>query len=1029
MMKRRILAMLLAVALACTLLPTAALAADPTPTPDPNIIEYEVTGGKILLDKTTKHIVGCSGNPTEVIIPGKIENIEVTGIDKTAFNGKTSLKSIIIPESVTSIEKNAFAQCSGLEYAMVLGNNLSTIPEGTFANCASLNRFIGNVKTIESNAFSGCPNLTSVIIPGERAGTGVSIEPAAFTRCPKLANVYIAGKYDENSFTGVGFIGCAIQIIHVSGEFPKGAREGLFGKGTNVVAHLTTNAYLDQRAPSCEAEGYIEPVCSCSTKDCTFNSLSIPKAPLPKLPHTETETSTDPDPVPNAKDICTDITVTINKECTVCGTKWEVKELLKAEGTHQYEYDTDWTVIQEATCAQYGVQVYSQTCKICGIVRPSDEEKKTLAETYLTYLTLMEAKNPTTRDAVDDTQEKINEALKALEDKGYAEADASGDLKPAHIEKIDKTTDHKKNEGDTYTDFIGFVDPDKSNCETGGLATVKFECIVCHEEFEVTNYMIEAGKHLPDQDYSPTDDEIKDAGINPDDIKEPTCTEGGNAVWRCSLCGTIYLEKGAGPLGHSWKKDKTTHAATCTEDGYEFVECERCGEKKDEKVLPAPGHKPKEGSEKEDPDNPPTDPTCTESGLKAYTAQCETCGEDYYIEEVLPALGHDPGDLDESSRVETKAPTCTEEGEETYTSTCKRCDVKTEFSFPIPALGHEYPDEWTPTSDGGKQRTCKREGCGHVQKLNSNGELVDPDDPSDPDTDDEDDPDALYSVRLSSISNGSVVRSVSSAKAGESVTLTAYANAGYELNTVSVRDADGNPVNLTYDGENRYTFKMPSMRVTVYAEFSKAYSSSPTGSGSGASSSSSQGNNSSSSSGSGIPVNRPTPHAAAAGQIYYDVPSNHWASGEIAWAYQSGFMGGTNAGAFVPDGRITNQQMWLVLARVTGNHPASMAEARQWAIQNAVAEGANPNVSVTRQQMVIALYRCTALLGRSTASHGSLAGYVDSKTVPNAARNAMTWAITNGIISGTADKRLNPSGTITRAQFAVILYRYYRQIM
>lgn len=1017
MMKRRILAMLLAVALACTLLPTAALAADP--------VEYKVTGGTILFNEATSTITGYTGSPTKVVIPSKIGQTEVKVIGKGAFKNCSSITEVTLFKNIKTIDESAFENCVNLVSVSILAETpLELVGKKAFAFCNELKTFVCAVKKIGQSAFSNCEKLTTVIILDALEEIGDNV----FVDCKALKNVFLAGdviwdKTGDNIFTGDS----QITTVHMSGFSSENVRNRILKSTNNAVEHTNALAEYIIQSPDCKKTGYIKASIPCKEADCSFDKIDLK---FPASNHSWVSISSDPPNPPNPKDTCETMTVKYHKKCSVCGEEQDIEETIVGEAPHTPKYDPTMTDIKAATCAQLGVKINLKKCDVCSKELLSDEEKKTLAETYLTYLTLMEAKNPTTRDAVDDTQEKIDEALEALKDKGYAEEDStSGELKPVHIEKIEKTTEHKRNEGDTYTDFIGFVDPDKSNCETGGLATVKFECIVCHEEFVVTNYMIEAGKHVPDQDYSPTDDEIKDAGINPDDIKEPTCTEGGNAVWRCSLCGTIYLEKGAGPLGHSWKKDKTTHAATCTEDGYEFVECERCGEKKDEKVLPAPGHKPKEGSEKEDPDNPPTDPTCTESGLKAYTAQCETCGEDYYIEEVLPALGHDPGDLDESSRVETKAPTCTEEGEETYTSTCKRCDVKTEFSFPIPALGHEYPDEWTPTSDGGKQRTCKREGCGYVQKLNSNGELVDPDDPSDPDTDDEDDPDTLYSVRLSSISNGSVVRSVSSAKAGESVTLTAYANAGYELNTVSVRDADGNPVNLTYDGENRYTFKMPSMRVTVYAEFSKAYSSSPTGSGSGASSSSSQGNNSSSSSGSGIPVNRPTPHAAAAGQIYYDVPSNHWASGEIAWAYQSGFMGGTNAGAFVPDGRITNQQMWLVLARVTGNHPASMAEARQWAIQNAVAEGANPNVSVTRQQMVIALYRCTALLGRSTASHGSLAGYVDSKTVPNAARNAMTWAITNGIISGTADKRLNPSGTITRAQFAVILYRYYRQIM
>ncbi len=1048
MMKHRILAMLLAVALACTLLPGVALAVDPNAP-----IEYEVPGGKILLDKSSGEITGCSGSPTNVIIPAAIEGIQVKKIADAAFAQKASLKSMILPEGITIGEK-AFAQCTGLEYVIILGENgVNKIQKGTFANCNSLSRFIGHVDIIETDAFAGLPNLTTVIIPGDWKATGITIQRAAFSACPKLTNVYIAGKYDGSTFTTPGFIGCSVNVIHVNGEFPKAAREGLFGKGTTVTAHTITNAYIDQRASSCTEAGHIQPICSCSeikTENeteiyCSFNNLDIPKITLPVLEHRWEFQKADPDlgPAFDTDTICADIDVMNYYKCASCAKDEERKVVIVATGAHDFDYAADATAIQEATCAQFGVEIHMQTCQACKLVRPDEADQKILAETFLKYLELTASTQvppdtgvtpplgPTTRDTVNATEEAIKEALETMKKLGYADEDpATNELKPVYIDKIDKTDNHKWNKDDGF-DRIESVE-EGFDCTKGGKAAVIFKCTICGSDIEVEDFLIEAGAHIPDLENPPTPEEIEKAGIK-DEVHEPTCTEGGNAARRCKVCEAIYVEMDASAAGHDWEEEKVD--PTCTEDGYKVNICKRCGVKEAKDVIPALGHEIKEDTKELDEEKS-IEPTCTESGVDAYSAVCERCGE-FHIEEVLPALGHEPGELDESTRKVTKEPACIEEGEETVTATCTRpnregkpCGEVTEFTFPLPALGHDYPDEWTTTSDGGKQRTCKREGCGNVQKMNANGELVDPDAPTTPD-DEEEDPNKLYSVRLDSFSNGSVRRSDSSAKAGETVTVTAYANAGYELNTLYVRNEDDDPVNLTYKGENSYSFVMPAMNVTVYADFSKAYSSAPGGSGGGASSSgsSSNSNSSSSSGGSGIPVNRPTPHAGASGQIYYDVPSSHWASGEIAWAYQNGYMGGTSTGAFVPDGRITNQQMWLVLARLTGNHPASMAEARQWAIQNAVAEGANPSVSVTRQQMVIALYRCTALLGRSTASHGSLAGYVDSKSVPNAARNAMTWAITNGIVSGTADKRLNPNGTITRAQFAVILYRYHQQIL
>ena len=36
----------------------------------------------------------------------------------------------------------------------------------------------------------------------------------------------------------------------------------------------------------------------------------------------------------------------------------------------------------------------------------------------------------------------------------------------------------------------------------------------------------------------------------------------------------------------------------------------------------------------------------------------------------------------------------------------------------------------------------------------------------------------------------------------------------------------------------------------------------------------------------------------------------------------------------------------------------------------------------------------------------------------------MAWAVGNGIVSGTSDGRLNPTGTANRGQFAAFLYRF-----
>ena len=90
-----------------------------------------------------------------------------------------------------------------------------------------------------------------------------------------------------------------------------------------------------------------------------------------------------------------------------------------------------------------------------------------------------------------------------------------------------------------------------------------------------------------------------------------------------------------------------------------------------------------------------------------------------------------------------------------------------------------------------------------------------------------------------------------------------------------------------------------------------------------------------------------------------------------------------------------------------------------WAKANGVSDGTNPEVNITREQLVAMLYRYAG----SPAANGSLDNFSDASTVSSYAVNAMQWAVANSIVNGSNGK-LNPKNNATRAEVAAILMRF-----
>ena len=93
-----------------------------------------------------------------------------------------------------------------------------------------------------------------------------------------------------------------------------------------------------------------------------------------------------------------------------------------------------------------------------------------------------------------------------------------------------------------------------------------------------------------------------------------------------------------------------------------------------------------------------------------------------------------------------------------------------------------------------------------------------------------------------------------------------------------------------------------------------------------------------------------------------DVPVDFWAADEIAWTYKNSYISSVTVNRFTPNSPISRQQVWMILARISGADPTDMAAARQWAIDSGISDGTaqgtlNPQGTATRAQFAVMLYR------------------------------------------------------------------------
>lgn len=131
--------------------------------------------------------VGSGGN---VDIPATIDGKIVVEIGADAFNGKSTLTGVNLPNSVTVLGMRSFYNCPNLD-SVFLGNGLNTIGNGSFWGAQALTSIIipSSVTSIGYAAFANCDALTKITI----LNSSISFDGQVFGTIPQLIIYGYAG--------------------------------------------------------------------------------------------------------------------------------------------------------------------------------------------------------------------------------------------------------------------------------------------------------------------------------------------------------------------------------------------------------------------------------------------------------------------------------------------------------------------------------------------------------------------------------------------------------------------------------------------------------------------------------------------------------------------------------------------------------------------------------------------------------------------------------------------------------------------
>ena len=177
---------------------------------------------------------------------------------------------------------------------------------------------------------------------------------------------------------------------------------------------------------------------------------------------------------------------------------------------------------------------------------------------------------------------------------------------------------------------------------------------------------------------------------------------------------------------------------------------------------------------------------------------------------------------------------------------------------------------------------------------------------------------------------------------------------------------------------------------------------------------------------------------------YKDLSPTAWYTTAALYNADKGYMTGTTGTTFAPNTNLTRAQIVQILSKMSGDDITAYEDtgtftdltqswykkAVYWAQDKGIANGTgngkfSPAKSLSRQELALMLMKYAQYKGKNTDGRADLSSYTDKSSVASWAKNAIEWAVNEGLISGTGNgTTISPTGIATRAQAAVIVMNF-----